>query len=103
MKVYRKGYIEKLEHYIYLVEHPKFKGWLKLGRTTDLKNRLNQYNTGCPHRKYKYVYHLKVDNKKVLLLIENYFKINIHNNGFEWFKCTKEEAIITIEKLSIHK
>ena len=85
------------KYYIYIVIHPKFKGWVKIGRTTNCLERLRQYQTGCPLRDYKMVYQKFIPNSITVTNIENYFKINIHNNGFEWYKCTVETAINIIE------
>ncbi|MFA5207370.1 MAG: GIY-YIG nuclease family protein [Candidatus Paceibacterota bacterium] len=84
--------------YIYIITHPKFEDWIKLGRTVNLKNRLDSYNTGCPLRKYKYSYTKQLTPEQVYS-IEYHFKINIYNNGFEWFKCSVQEAILLIEKI----
>lgn len=87
------------KYYIYIIEHPKFKGWIKLGRTVNLKSRLDGYQTGCPFREYKMVYNKYIPNSILVTTIENYFKLNIHNNGFEWFECTVENAISIIERM----
>jgi hypothetical protein len=100
MKDYTKGYISRRQYFIYIIIHPKFDGWIKLGRTTDLKNRLTSYQTGCPFREYELIYNKYVGKVQDVAEIENYFKTNIHNNGFEWYECTIAEAIETIEKLT---
>lgn len=42
--------------YLYVITHPKFAGYCKVGRTADLKSRLNVYNCSCPHRRFTYTY-----------------------------------------------
>ena len=86
--------------YIYIVIHPKFEGWLKVGRSLNLLERLNTYQVCCPNREFSYGYTKELSLDKIRL-VENYFKTNIHNNGYEWFECTLEKAITIIEELLI--
>jgi hypothetical protein len=80
------------ELYIYIITHPKFdSGWLKIGRTVNLAERVAKYNTGCPNREYKYEYYKSTTLEKVCL-IENYFRTNIPDNGFEWYRCPVQDA-----------
>jgi len=90
--------IQYKEAYIYLIIHPKFDGWVKIGRTVNLVNRLLTYQVGCPNREYKYVY-TKLVSIDLLRKIEDYFKVNIHSRGWEWYKISIEEAISIIEKI----
>lgn len=39
--------------FVYLVVHPKFPGWVKVGSTTNPERRLASYNTGDPMRSYR--------------------------------------------------
>lgn len=98
---YRERYSSVRNYYIYIIVHPKFEGWIKLGRTVDLKKRLDGYQTGCPFRDYKIVYSKFIPNTITVTNIENYFKTTVHNNGFEWFNISVEDAISIIENLSI--
>ena len=40
---------------IYVIDHPRLKG-VKIGRAFDADSRLNNYQTGCPHREYRLFY-----------------------------------------------
>lgn len=82
--------------YIYVITHPKFKGWIKLGRTTDVEKRLNEYQTNCPDRAFKIEFKLKTE---YVYNIENYFDNYILNNGYEWYNCDAIEAINIINKI----
>lgn len=87
--------------YIYIITHPKFKGWIKLGRTTNLLKRLDSYQTGCPYRKY-YIEYSKLVDYNEINLIENYFRIKVSSNGFEWYKCSVKYAINLIEDIILN-
>lgn len=39
--------------YVYIIVHPKFPGWVKVGQTTNPRRRLGSYNTGDPFRGYQ--------------------------------------------------
>lgn len=39
--------------FVYLITHPNFPGWIKIGSTTNLARRLGSYNTGDPLRRYR--------------------------------------------------
>lgn len=85
--------------YIYILKHPSFEGWLKIGKTTNLKSRIAQYNTGCPLRQYEYVYTIYVNNYSE---VESYFnkqKIK-HGIGYEWYKVELNEAIEIIKQVA---
>lgn len=81
--------------YVYIITHPKFENWIKVGRTTNLTKRLDGYNVGCPKREYKYEYIKELSNEQVYS-IEQHFKINVNNNGYEWFNCTVSDGITLI-------
>ncbi|WP_072338944.1 GIY-YIG nuclease family protein [Devosia enhydra] len=38
--------------YVYVITHPHFPGWVKVGQTNDPRRRLSSYNTGDPDRGY---------------------------------------------------
>jgi hypothetical protein len=88
-----------MDLYLYIVNHPKFdQDWIKLGRTVNLDIRLKGYQTGCPFREYKLLYS-KLLPEDTVTMIENYFSAYVQNNGFEWFKCSLEEAIKHINEI----
>jgi ubiquitin C-terminal hydrolase len=96
----RKERTIKRPAYIYVISHPKFKGWVKIGRAIDVNKRLDSYQTGCPNREYKLEYHILVDDP---FLYEYYFSSVKKSNGYEWFNIEIAEAIHTIEDLNNEK
>lgn len=44
--------------YLYIVTNAAFPGWVKVGTTLNLKERLHTYQTGDPHRNYRLEYFL---------------------------------------------
>lgn len=87
-----------MDLYIYILTHPKFEGWIKIGRAINIEKRLHSYQTGCPTRSYKIEYSRKV-SLDLINNIEIFFKVCIHSNGYEWYKISVDEGINIIEKL----
>jgi len=42
--------------FIYVIVHPSFPGFCKVGRTSNLQARINVYNCSCPKRRFAYLY-----------------------------------------------
>ena len=87
---------------IYIVTHPNWNGWLKIGYSTKPKQRLGQYNSSVPVKNYsmEIIFRSYLDNIKYLeSAIKELFKLKYVVSGNEWFKCTPEEARTEIVKL----
>ena len=78
--------------YIYVLTHPLFPNWVKIGRTTNIDSRLASYQTGCPNRAYQMNYIELVDD---IYKYESYFRDNFICKN-EWVSITVEEAICFI-------
>jgi hypothetical protein len=72
--------------YLYIISNENFKGWLKVGVTTNLKNRLHTYQTASPYRNYKLEYsifhpqYLEAEKK-----IKETMKFFAKDQKNEWF------------------
>jgi hypothetical protein len=75
--------------YIYIVTHPKFDGWIKLGRSIDPEKRLRDYQTNCPDNGFKLEYKIET---KYYYNIETYFENFVQSNTREWFQCSVDFA-----------
>jgi hypothetical protein len=42
--------------FVYIISHPRFMGYLKIGRAFNPESRLAGYQTGCPERAYRLDY-----------------------------------------------
>lgn len=82
-----------LRGYVYIITHPMYEGWSKIGSTVDLNKRLSTYQTGDPLRRYEVAFHAEVDDRVALerwvrhRLSE---KFPIHG---EWVNCPTEVAV----------
>ena len=82
-----------IKKYVYIVSHPKHKGYYKVGVSKDTKARLSDYQTGDPKRAYKLEYHFLTSHFREI-------EKHIHkrfDNSFEWVRAGKEEIIKEIE------
>jgi len=93
-KQYKRIHLEKT--FIYVITHPKFKGWCKIGRAKDINKRLSSYNVGCPFRSYKVELCVEVKDVRIY---ELFFEDNIKSNGYEWFEIHTNEAIEIISQI----
>jgi len=61
------GTAEKAERtdrrgFVYVISHPRFPGYVKIGRAFNPESRLRGYQTGCPERAYKLDYAVYFDD-----------------------------------------
>lgn len=75
------------EGWIYALYHPRLIGWFKVGKTTNPRRRLNQYQTGDPARAYRYVFLRRMENHNLAekQLIERLLRLGYLPYG-EWFE-----------------
>lgn len=83
------------EGFVYIISHPAWPEYFKIGHAFDLKKRLNNYQTGCPHRAYclKFWQHFE---DRITAEKEIHDKLKKHNFKEEWFDCDLDEAIHAI-------
>ena len=73
--------------YLYIITNEAFDGWVKVGTTENLTQRLHTYQTGDPFRKYQIVYSIqhpkyKEAEKKIKETMK-YFALEMKN---EWYR-----------------
>ena len=83
-----------IKKYVYIISHPKHKGFYKVGIAGNYKARLNSYQTGDPKRAYKLEYHFLTSHFRE---IEKHIHSRF-NNLLEWVQASKEEIIEEIER-----
>ena len=87
----------KVNKHVYILTHPLFDGWVKIGITSYLTKRLKNYQINDPMRSYEIYFSKWFEDA---FRVEKYFKNNVPSNGYEWFEISKEKAKIIIIKLS---
>lgn len=86
--------------FVYVVTSPTFPGWVKIGQTMDLTQRLVGFNTHTPHGDFVFAfYHGFPDRQLAERVIHKFFAKRRGPNG-EWFQMTVEEARAAILELS---
>ena len=95
------------EGWLYVLTHPNFPGWVKIGRTRDLGKRLSSYNTGTPNAASHYVIEHHHPDGAQPYAHATPVERAIHTalgptqdvgDTSEWYQMTVEEAIATISQ-----
>ena len=86
--------ISAAEGFVYMLEHPAYTGWIKVGMTIDFETRLLTYNVGDPHKGYSYIKLKYADDRRKQEQINlKIFKEHSDLNKGEWFKIEKDKAL----------
>jgi hypothetical protein len=85
--------------YLYIVINNAFPGWIKIGITTNLKERLHLYQTCDPYRGYKLIYSLhhpdyKIAEKKIKEAMRMFAK----SQKNEWFEVDLSVALVRLQE-----
>ena len=84
----------QLTGYIYAFKNPAFKGWVKIGKTTNLKNRLRSFNTGSPFKDFECVHSIDIPKTKLKTCEKKILKetsLQAEESNGEWRKiCSKK-------------
>lgn len=81
--------------YIYVITNPIYDGWVKIGRSRNVFNRIKNYQTYSPYRDFKLEYYLRIYN---IDEVENIFYDMFGYENNEWFNIPITEAISIIER-----
>ncbi len=80
------------QKYVYVISHPQYRGEYKVGIASDVKSRLNSYQTSDPNRAYKLEHSLLTEHYRAL-------ERHIHetfDNRHEWVRGNLQEIIDAI-------
>lgn len=72
--------------FVYLIVHPAFPGWVKIGSAVDPARRLGTYNTGDPLRRYRLLVSVATGHRRHAewLAHERLRRLGYDKRG-EWF------------------
>ena len=80
--------------FVYVLSHPKFSPWCKVGHSRDPERRLSTYNTGCPTRSYTLNgYEYFEDRVKIEEHIHNIVERDGYPRKGEWFNCPSQYVL----------
>ena len=95
-----EGYATTTEGYVYIINNPCWKGWIKVGMAIDAEDRCNGYQTSSPLRDYKLCYSkFFEDRKEAEKIAHSLLKKEAEDNKGEWFKIKQDKAIGIINTL----
>ena len=86
--------------WIYVVTNPKWKNWVKVGVTRNLKKRLSSYNTSSPNRDFRIEWHKYHDKSTELeSIIHDLPTLNpFRGHSKEWYNLSAKDCIPIIER-----
>ena len=84
--------------FVYVITHPAFPGYVKIGRAFDPASRLRGYQTGCPTRSYK-LNHAVYFHDCYHAEKEMHLRLSSLNETGEWFRLTADQATNFIDHL----
>ena len=85
---------------VYIIKNKAWDGWLKIGSSTNVINRLNTFNTASPLRDYELVGFINVPNVMVKFEIHDILKEKNYLFEKEWFQISEEDALAELRKYS---
>ena len=87
---FRKGPVISDDGYVYIIAHPSWPNWYKVGKTVNLDQRLATYNTGAPHSglRYQYAYTRHHSQARILELDfhNQYSYLRPQDASAEWYE-----------------
>lgn len=95
-KTRRDGAQNATTGFLYVITNPAWDGYYKVGKTTNLSNRLATYMTGSPLRDYNYLFTIEVDDVNVAERLAHQKLSEYYEIKGEWVVASKHEAIIKI-------
>ena len=86
----------QLTGYIYAFKNPAFKGWVKIGKTNNLKNRLRSFNTGSPLKDFECVHSIDIPKTKLKTYEKKILKetsLQAEESNGEWRKISSKKLM----------
>ena len=78
--------------WVYLIDHPFFPGWIKIGSTLNTDERLGSYQTYAPEGEYRLIDRVFSKDRRKLELAVHEALAPLRGNG-EWFRVNTGEAM----------
>ena len=89
--------IKVKEGYVYAICNPAWPEWVKIGMAIDADDRLNGYQTSSPMRDYTLIHTVFFEDRGKAERAAHKEAGLYGDRLGEWFKITKEEAILVLE------
>ena len=88
---------------VYAMTNPAWPGWVKIGMTVNIDDRIECYQTGAPERDYQMFAHVSVEDRRgaetrAHSMAEE--KVGAVNRNHEWFRIENSDAKEILEKIT---
>ena len=85
--------------WVYVLTHPLFPGYVKIGQTNNLDKRLSQYQTGCPSALYR-MHSATWSERASVFAFAVYDRLESYRCSGEWFLVDVELVLKVISETS---
>jgi len=88
------------EGFVYVITNPAWPGWVKVGKTDQMRRRVSQYQTSSPFRDFKVQYSRAVEDRHAAEsgAHDRLRKLADEYDG-EWFKVAVKTAVFVVNQL----
>lgn len=84
--------------YLYIISNTAWPSWIKVGSTSNIKNRLNTYQTSSPFRNYVLIFLIKIiDYKDAERDVRDFMRPFAKSIKNEWFEVDQDIAKSQLE------
>jgi|TARA_R110000751_G_scaffold78034_1_gene157328 hypothetical protein len=84
--------------HVYAMTNAAWPEWVKIGKAVDAEDRLSSYQTSSPMRDYTMIHYAYSDDRNVSERQAHEQAAKLGEKRNEWFKISREEAIVVIEQ-----
>jgi hypothetical protein len=85
--------------YVYGITHPEHPGYIKIGKTRNVRRRLGQYQTADPFRRYKLEFSIFSNSYHAAELRAHALLRGFRHQNTEWFQVSPDDAFNMLMKL----
>ena len=76
--------------------HPAWPGYVNVGKTENIRRRLRQYQANCPHKGYRFITTIKVEDRHLAERIAHRRLRAFRVGSTEWFQCNVDDAVALV-------
>ena len=92
------NYTSTKSGHVYAITNSAWPEWVKIGKAVDAEDRLSSYQTSSPMRDYTMIHYAYSDDRNVSERQAHEQAAKLGEKRNEWFKISREEAIVVIEQ-----
>ena len=88
---------------VYIITHPLYKGWIKIGYAKNIKTRIVNYNIHDPLKRYQLYFHIQSNHCNELeSLVFDILRCLGYTQRGEWILCNPDVAKCILSTINFH-